>query len=93
MPSSIRDNKSASRYELDVEGGVAFADYRLAPGVVTITYTEVPAQSRGRSLGAKLARAVLEYVRGEGLKIIPRCGFLASYIRAHAESHDLVAPK
>ena len=87
----IRDNKTANRYELDVEGGVAFADYRMAPGVVTVTYTEVPASMRGRGIGAKLSRAVLDHIRAEGLKVIPRCGFFAGYIRAHSEFHDLVA--
>jgi predicted GNAT family acetyltransferase len=88
---TIRDNKSASRYELDVEGSVAFADYRMAPGVVTVTYTEVPAAMRGRGIGAQLSRAVLEHIRKEGLKVIPRCGFFAGFIRANPEFHDLLA--
>ena len=28
---SVRDNKAQSRFELDVEGTVAFANYRLTP--------------------------------------------------------------
>jgi predicted GNAT family acetyltransferase len=88
---TIRDNKAAHRYELDVDDGVAFADYRMAPGVVTVTYTEVPASMRGRGIGAKLSRAVLDHIRAEGLKVIPRCGFFAGFIRAHPEFHDLVA--
>jgi predicted GNAT family acetyltransferase len=89
--SSIRDNKAASRYELDVDGGIAFADYRMAPGVVTVTYTEVPAAMRGRGIGATLSRAILDHIRAEGLKVVPRCGFFAGYIRANPEFHDLVA--
>jgi hypothetical protein len=45
--SLVRDNKALSRFELDVENGIAFADYRMAPGVVTVNYTEVPATLRG----------------------------------------------
>lgn len=89
--SAVRDNKTAHRYEFDVDGGTAFADYRMTPGVVTISYTEVPVALRGRGLGGKLARAVLEHIRAEGLKVVPRCGFLAGYIRENAEFHDLVA--
>lgn len=87
----IRDNTEASRYELDVEGGVAFANYRMAPGVVTVTYTEVPAALRGRGIGAKLSAAVLAHIRSEGLKVIPRCGYFAGFIRDHIEYHDLLA--
>jgi predicted GNAT family acetyltransferase len=87
----IRDNKDASRYELDVEGGVAFANYRMAPGVVTVNYTEVPAPLRGQGIGAKLSAAVLDHIRAEGLKVVPRCGFFASFIRDHPQYHDLLA--
>jgi predicted GNAT family acetyltransferase len=89
--SSIRDNKEASRYEFDVEGGIAFAKYRMAPGVVTVTYTEVPEALRGQGIGAKLSAAVLDHIRAEGLKVVPRCGYFAGFIREHPEYHDLVA--
>ena len=32
--ASVRDNKAQSRFELDVEGAVAFANYRLTPSAV-----------------------------------------------------------
>jgi predicted GNAT family acetyltransferase len=89
--SSIRDNKAASRYEFDVNGGIAFANYRMAPGVVTVSYTEVPAALRGRGIGAKLSAAVLDHIRSEGLKVIPRCGYFAGFIREHPEYQDLLA--
>lgn len=88
---SIRDNKAANRYEMDVEGGVAFAEYRMAPGVVTVNYTEVPAALRGRGIGAKLSAAVLDHIRTQDLKVTPRCGFFAGFIREHSEYHDLLA--
>jgi predicted GNAT family acetyltransferase len=89
--SQIRDNKAASRYEYDVEGGVAFANYRMSPGVVTVNYTEVPAALRGRGIGAKLSAAVLDHIRAKKLKVIPRCGFFAGFIREHPEYNDLLA--
>lgn len=87
----IRDNRQANRYEFDVEGGTAFADYQMAPGVVTVKYTEVPAAMRGRGIGAKLSAAVLDHIRAEGLKVVPRCGYFAGFIREHPEYHDLLA--
>jgi predicted GNAT family acetyltransferase len=89
--NSIRDNKALSRYELDVEGGVAFAKYHMVPGVVTVTYTEVPVALRGRGIGAQLSRAMLDHIRAGGLKVIPRCGYFAGFIREHPEYHDLLA--
>lgn len=88
--NAIRDNQEAGRYEFDLEGGVAFADYRLAPGIVTVTHTEVPRALRGRGMGAKLSAAVLDHIRAQGLKVIPRCGYFAGFIRDHPEYHDLL---
>jgi len=89
--SEIRDNKQAGRYELDLDGGVAFANYRQSPGTVTVTHTEVPAALRGQGMGAKLSAAVLDHIRSQGLKVVPRCGYFAGFIRDHPEYHDLLA--
>ena len=89
--SNFRDNKTANRYELDLEGVTATADYRMGSTIVTITYTEVPPAMRGRGIGAILSRRVLEHIRAEGLKVIPRCGYFAGFIREHPEFHDLLA--
>lgn len=91
MMNTIRDNTTAGRYEFDLDGGVAFATYRLAPGVVTVTHTEVPRALRGQGLGAKLSAAVLDHIRAQNLKVVPRCGYFAGFIRDHPEYHDLLA--
>lgn len=91
--SIIRDNIAESRYEFDVKGGIAFANYRMAPGVVTVTYTEVPAAVRGQGIGAELSAAVLDHIREANLKVVPRCGYFAGFIRDHPEYHDLLATR
>ena len=48
--ASVSDNKAQSRFELEVEGGVAFANYRLTPSAVIITHTETPRALRGRGI-------------------------------------------
>ena len=49
MSSSVRDNKDGSRFELDVGGQLAFANYRLTPSAVIITHTETPRAPRSWS--------------------------------------------
>jgi len=41
----VRDNKAKSRFELDVEGGQAFANYRLTPQAVIITHNRDAARA------------------------------------------------
>ena len=64
----VRDNKSLSRFELDVEGAVAFADYRLAPGTVIITHTETPRALRGRGIASQLVQGALERIRARWIE-------------------------
>jgi predicted GNAT family acetyltransferase len=56
MPA-VRDNAALSRFELDVEGGLAFANYRRVPGTVIITHTETPRALRGAALRRSWCRA------------------------------------
>ena len=52
--TEVRDNKGQNRFELDVEGGLAFANYRLTPSTVVITHTETPRALRGRGIASEL---------------------------------------
>src|ERR1700722_6686286 len=51
---NVRDNKALSRFELDAEGGLAFANYRLTPTAVIITHTETPRSLRGHGIASEL---------------------------------------
>jgi uncharacterized protein len=88
--ASVRDNKAQSRFELDVEGNVAFANYRLAPLTVIITHTETPRSLRGRGIASELIQGALELIRADGLKVVAGCGFVVDYLRKHPEFADLV---
>jgi predicted GNAT family acetyltransferase len=87
--AAVRDNKALGRFELDVEGAVAFANYRLSPDAVIITHTETPRALRGRGIASELVQGALELIRADGLKVIAGCGFVVDYLRKHPEFADL----
>ena len=87
--ASVRNNKAQSRFELDVEGTLAFANYRLTPSAVVITHTETPRALRGRGIASALVHGALQLIRADGLKVIPGCGFVADYLHKHPEFADL----
>lgn len=87
---AVRDNKSRQRFELDVEGKVAFANYRLVPGSVIITHTETPPALRGRGIASRLVKGALEMIRADGLKVVAGCGFVVDYLEKHPEYSDMV---
>jgi predicted GNAT family acetyltransferase len=88
MPA-VRDNKIKSRFELDVDGGVAFANYRRTPSAVIITHTETPPALRGRGIASELVQGALELIRADRNKVIAGCGFVVDYLRKHPEFADL----
>jgi len=84
------NNTAKRRYELDLEDGqIAMIEYYLAPGgEVALTHTEVPYDHAGQGVGSQIAFKALTDIREQGSKVIPQCGFVASYIRRHPEYDD-----
>jgi predicted GNAT family acetyltransferase len=88
--NQVRDNVAQSRFELDAEGAVAFANYRLTPSTVIITHTETPRALRGRGIASELMQGALELIRADGRKVIAGCSFVVDYLHKHPEYADLV---
>ena len=88
---TVRDNKARSRFELDAEGGLAFANYRATPQAVIITHTETPPALRCRGIASELVEGALALIRADGRKVIAGCGFVVAYLGKHPEYADLVA--
>ena len=90
MSGEIRDNTADHRFELDADGGTAVMYYRLEPGMITLMHTEVPPALGGHGLGSALVRGVLDIARARGLKVVPKCPFVAAYMGRHPEYNDLI---
>ena len=89
MSASLHDNPELSRFEMDEDGILAGANYRLAGNVITFTHTEVLPQARGHGLASRLIAGALEAVRARGLKVIAHCSFVRGFLAKHPEYHDL----
>ena len=90
MPD-LTDNTALHRFEMAVDGTVAFVTYTDQGDRIVLNHTEVPEALSGRGIGSNLARAALQEVRSRGLKVVPACEFIASYIQRHPEYRDMVA--
>jgi predicted GNAT family acetyltransferase len=90
MAATVRDDAAHHRFELDADGGTALMYYRLAPGEITLTHTEVPPALGGKGVGSALVRGVLDLARERGLKVIAKCPFVAAYMGRHPEYDDLL---
>jgi predicted GNAT family acetyltransferase len=87
----VVDAPDDRRFELRVDGALAgFAEYRMRPGRIAFTHTEVDDRFQGRGLAGRLARAALDSARDRGLEVTPLCPYIADYIRRHPEYVPLV---
>ena len=88
----VADNPGEGRYELYVDGRlVGLATYVLSGQTMTIPHSEVQPSFEGQGLGARLARFALDDARERGLRVVPRCPFIAAYVKRHPEYADLIA--
>src|SRR5207302_10770385 len=88
----VRDSPDAHRYEARVGDEVAgFAEYRLVPGRIIFTHTQIEPSFEGKGIGGRLAAGALDDARSRGLSVTPLCPFIAGYIDRHPAYADLVA--
>jgi predicted GNAT family acetyltransferase len=90
MSNEVRDNPARNRFEMNAGNDVAVVNYRLAPGVIVLTHTEVPKEREGQGLGSTIVRGVLQIARARGLKVVAACGFVSAFIRKNPEFQDLL---
>ena len=88
-------NEATHRFEIALEGETAFAEYRLdsGRGEIVLPHTVVPDAFAGRGFAGALATYAFGWARGHGLKVVPTCAFMASWIKKHPEAQDLVAER
>jgi predicted GNAT family acetyltransferase len=86
---SVIDNTARHRFELDVDGQTAFADYRREPGRLIVLHVETPPALRGGGVAARLMQGLLQSAREEGVKVTPLCAYASAFIRRHVEYQDL----
>ena len=85
----VADAPDRSRYEAHVDGELAgVAEYRDRRDQRIFMHTTVTLEGHG--VGGALARAALDDVRARGMRAVPKCPFIAAWIRRHPDYEDLV---
>ncbi|WP_291314101.1 GNAT family N-acetyltransferase [Corynebacterium sp. UBA2622] len=88
----LSKNESKGQYEIHVGGAVAgYATYSDRDGARVLPHTVVENEFRGQGLSKPLIKFALDDVRSAGLKVIPSCPAVASYIDKNPEYNDLLA--
>src|SRR5262249_8815015 len=88
---SFRDRAERQRYELEIDGAIAFANYRDAPdGERALTHFETPPELRVQGVAGRLMGEILEEARGSKRKLRARCLYAVDYLEKHPEAADVM---
>jgi predicted GNAT family acetyltransferase len=87
----VTHNTARQRFETEVEGHLAYADYRLDDGVMVFTSTQVPEAVGGRGIAGRLVRTAMDYAREHGHRVEPACSYVSAWLERHPEYRDLRA--
>jgi hypothetical protein len=92
MTDQVRHEPSRHRFAIGEGDALATLTYREEADRIVFVHTGVPAELEGGGIGAQLAQAGLKYAREHHLLVVPRCPFVAAYIKRNPEFAELVDP-
>lgn len=78
-------NKSNSRFELTVDGYIAFIDYVDKESYIALTHTESPEALAGRGVATALIEKTLKYLDEHNILLLPLCPLVFAFIKRHPE--------
>lgn len=84
------NNEADKQFELTVEGHKALIAYDIRNGSIALLHTEVPAAIEGRGVAAAIVEKTLNYIEEQGLRLVPLCPYVQSYLKKHPEWNRLV---
>lgn len=89
MDVRFSNNLEKGRFELDVGGQIAFANYRRTDEGLLIFHVETPRALRGQGVAGELMQHVLDKARAEKLELIPFCSYASSWMRRQRQRAKL----
>ncbi|MFC5730156.1 MULTISPECIES: GNAT family N-acetyltransferase [Nocardioides] len=93
MTTTVHDDPSQSRYEIHVDDQLAgFSEYKLNPGRIAFTHTQVDPAFSGRGLARQLVEEELEDARRRGLAVLPFCPYVRRIIAQAPEKYLGLVP-
>ena len=88
----LKVNDALHRLELEIDGSIAFIQYKLTHNLLFLIHTEVPTALKGKGAGNAIVEKAFQYAKDNHYKIIPLCDFVWAYLEKHPEWNNIVAP-
>lgn len=85
MNYKITHYPNNQRFEIELEGMKAYAEYTLHDGGLDITHTFVPQPLEGQGIAGALTEAAYEYAKANDLKPLATCSYAVVWLKRHPE--------
>ena len=82
---ALYKNEDSTRFELTVDGYIAFIDYKEKADTIALTHTESPEELAGRGVATALIEKTLAYLEENNNVLVPLCPLVFAYIKRHPE--------
>ena len=86
----MKDNTAQSRFELEENGLLVWADYRVRDGVTVLPHVEADPPLRGTGAAGRLMQQIVEHARANQLVLAPRCSYARAWFQRHPEAEDVL---
>ena len=83
------ENKGSFYLEIAGEKKAEMTYSKAGTERIIIDHTEVDESLRGQGAGLKLAEYAVNYVREQGIKLLPLCPFMKATLQKHPEWADV----
>ncbi len=84
------DNKDQGRFELEENGFLAWAEYRIRDGHYVIPHVEAEPPLRGTGAAGRLMQQIVEHARAGQFVIVPRCSYARIWFQRHPDAADVL---
>ncbi|MDR2928634.1 MAG: N-acetyltransferase [Cytophagaceae bacterium] len=85
MKYEVIHNTVKNRFEVELDGCMAYAEYIPTGNALNIIHTIVPPPIEGRGVASALISHAFEHAHGNCSKIIPTCSYVQAWIKRHPE--------
>lgn len=83
MEYQVQHYPERARFEVCLEGHIAYLEYELNGKDIEITHTVVPALLEGKGIASALMKQALNYAERQHLNVVPICSFAVTYMHRH----------
>ena len=86
----MKDNTDRHRFELEENGLLAWADYRLRDGKTILSHVEAEPPLRGTGAAGRLMQQIVVHARAGKLVLEPRCSYARAWFQRHPQAQDVL---